>query len=526
MSRWTEYRGGQRRRVSHAYRREAAPSASPFIVNRNASLEEQAKQIRGRLQELGLGYSCLALYLSSRIDLLPAEFCREFAFTPDSSPPLSVSELQQTLEDEFSAGAKGTFAEFNPTPTHSTLLTHSYVAKLANGVQVIMTILRPECSALRSGPEVPQSFNKTIAQAYCGSAVDDAVFLDFFASLRRKCDFTAQRETLESMAYDGAGCEVSRSRRIYRELCTNRIITFEPLKGLSIEEVTRSGACNTDVLARTLCQAWLYQALRGNGFAVDPQPHNVTLVDNAVLFTTCEFLDLPPGAKENLWNYFMATMGDDPDKAARYLLREMWPSRRAKVDSETFRSKFRQSAYFGALEPILGTNSNALAQLIFQHWKTASEYGYAPKPHLLCFYRGMFSIARIAQRLSPLGDPLREGMEEVRGDRIMGQMTEMVDWRYWFQNSDKFATALVTLPRILDDALTRASAPNQSDPTLDERSRPKTRTASRTPDVMMILIFVAMLLLLQSSNVNPLMEKLGLLLVFLAGLIALRKLGD
>jgi len=509
--------------MSHAFRAESAPAAPRFSVNKNAPLGEQAREIRANLENLGLGYSCLALYLSSRIDILPAEFCREFAFAADVSPPLPASEVQHTLEEEISAASKGTIADFSPDPIRSTLLTHSYAARLANGEQVVMTILRPECSGLRGGPEIPPSFDKGIVQEFCGSRVNDAVFYDFFSSLRRKCDFIGQLDTQQLMVQDAGSCELLRTRRIYRELCTSRIFTSAQVDGLPIDEVSRNHACNTDVLARNLCHVWLHQVLQGSAFVVDPLPHNISLVENGTLFTGCDFVGLSATTKENLWNYFMATMVDDPDRAAMYLLREMEPPKRATLDSETFRSKFRQSAYFGALEPLLGTNSNTLPQLIFQHWKTALEYGYRPMPDLLCFYRGLFSIARIAQRLCPFGDPLREGVEETRSDRIMGQVKEIVDWRYWFQNSDKFANALVSLPKIMDEALTRASAPSQSAPTLDDRSQAK-RTSGT--DITIIFVFAMVLLVVQSASTNPLTEKLVLLLVLLAGLMALRKFGD
>jgi predicted unusual protein kinase regulating ubiquinone biosynthesis (AarF/ABC1/UbiB family) len=514
-----EYRK-QHRRMSHMFRRQPAPADSPFSVEGNISIAELATRARQILQELGPGYSCLALYLSSRIDLLPAEICREFALTPDSSPPPTF-EVQRTLEEEFHSSIKGFLAEFNPLPVQSTLLTHSYAAKLANGVPVVINVLRPECSALHDLSGLPASFNKAIVQEHCGSCVNDDVFLDFFVSLRRKCDFGSQMEALEWMAHGDTGCDVLCGRRIYRELCTSRIMIAAPVEGLPVDEAVRRQACNTDALARTLCHAWLYQALRGCALPVDPQNYNIILADNRVLFTGCDFITLPSGSKENLWNYLMATMADDPDKAAMCLLQEMWPAQRAKVDAETFRSKFRQSAYFGLLEPLLGRNTNALPQLIFQHWKTALEYGYAPKPHLLCFYRGLFSIARIAQKLSPFGDPLREGVEEARSDRIMEQMKDIVDWQYWFQNSEKFATALVTLPRIVDDALTRTSTP-KSGAANNDRPQPQATASGSTAIIMAIFVLCAVLFVSQLSNTHPAMQTFALVLVLLAGLMALR----
>lgn len=520
MHRWTSSRGEKHRRPGHAFVRDSK-AADPRIINTSLPPEEQAIRIRELFQRLGLGYSCLALYLSSRIDLLPAEFCREFALTPNASPTLPVDEVQRTLEQELGASLNRTLAEFNPVPVHSTLLTHSYAARLTSGVPVIMTFLRPECSALGRGPEPPPSFDKALVHECFSGKVSDEVLLDFFAGLRRKCDLTGQREVLELMAHESAGQEVLCSPRIYRELCTSRILTSKRVEGVFIGDLSHNHACNTDVLARNLCRAWLYQVLQGSAFAVDPQPQNISVVENAFLFTGCDFITLPSGTKENLWNYLLATMVDDPDKAAMYLLREMWPGRRTKVDAETFRSKFRQAAYFGVLEPLLGTNSNALAQLIFQHWKTALEYGYAPNPHLLCFYRGLFSIARTAHRLSAYGDPLREGMEEVRGNRIMGQVKEIVDWNYWFQRSDKFATAFVNLPKMLDDALTRASAPNPVNSAVENGSVGK-RTGG-TSDMTLIIVLAAVVLMSQSSSAGPGMERFLLLLALLVGLMALRK---
>jgi predicted unusual protein kinase regulating ubiquinone biosynthesis (AarF/ABC1/UbiB family) len=525
MRQLTDRRCGKPHRTSHVIRPEAPPPAAGTF-NGNASPEMRAKQARLLLEKLGMGYSCLALYLSSRVDLLPPEFCREFSLTSDSGPPLSASEIQQILEEELPSGLNGVFVQFDFAAVNSTLLTHSLTATLANGAAVEITILRPECRALKDGQPVPQSFDKAIVREYCGSEVTDAVLLDFFTCLRRRCNFTVLMDVMELISYDIAAQGIVLAPRIYRELSKERVMTLERLECTSMDEGLRSRVCNADVLSRRLCQAWLHQALCGNGFAVDLQPHHVAIRDEQVLFTGCDFVSLSSGTKENLWNYIMATMVDDPDKAAMHLLREMCPAQHRKVDAETFRSKFRQAAYFGALEPLLGTNSNALSQLIFQHWKTALEYGYQPKPHLLCFYRGLFSIARISRDLSPFGDPLREGVEEVRNDQIMRQMKDLMEWRYWFRNSDKFANAIVSLPKMIDDALQRASAANETWPEQDEAGGRQTKTGGSTSDMTTICALAAVLFVFRSSAASPLTEKAALLLLLLAGWLALKKFTD
>src|SRR5258708_19107241 len=92
MPGWTHHRPARPRRNS---------LFSDGSSNRPASPEQKARTLRLRLQELGPIHSCFALYLSSRVDVLPAEYCRELALTPDTAPPLAPLEVQRVLEHEI-----------------------------------------------------------------------------------------------------------------------------------------------------------------------------------------------------------------------------------------------------------------------------------------------------------------------------------------------------------------------------------------------------------------------------------------
>lgn len=526
MSRWADYRAGRHRRASHAAREEKS-GQEPTRLDDNAPPEIRAHQARMSLEQMGLGYSCLSLYLSSRIDLLDAEYCRELALTPDYALPLSTSETERIVAQELASQAPAAFLEFNYDPMQSTLLAQYHLAKLASGIPVAVVILRPEYYALQTSADVPASFNKALVRQICGPALTDETLVDFFGSLRRKVNFLRHAEVLEAMSSDKPFSDLLSVPRVYRELSTTRLMALEPVQGTLLEKAVQSGHCNTDLLARRVCQVWLQQALCGQGFPVDPQPHNVFITDdNRILFTGCDLTALPSSIRDNLWNYLMATVVDDPDRATLYLLREMYPLPGRHVDGQHFRSNFRQAAYFGALAPVLGTNSNALSQLIFQHWKTALEHGQSPKPSLLCFYRGLFAIARIAHRLSPVGDPMREGIEEVRAGKTVEQVREIADWRYWYQNSDKFATAFINLPKIMDDVLTGASAPNQVNPGVDTQEAHPPGTRSTLSAVTILLILTVMLFVTRTQPSGPLTEKFALLLLFLAGLMAFKDFVD
>jgi predicted unusual protein kinase regulating ubiquinone biosynthesis (AarF/ABC1/UbiB family) len=179
-------------------------------------------------------------------------------------------------------------------------------------------------------------------------------------------------------------------------------MVLEYLEGWSLDQFLRALPYSAGLAASRICQGWLHQGFFGNCYPVDPQERNVLIRSNhQIFFRDCDLAALPKTAKENLWNYLTAVATDDPDTAAFHLLSEMSTLPHTRVDPEAFRSSFRQAACFGVLEPILGTNSNSLSQLVFQQWKTALEHGYIPRPHLLSLTAVCFPSPELAARYLP-----------------------------------------------------------------------------------------------------------------------------
>jgi predicted unusual protein kinase regulating ubiquinone biosynthesis (AarF/ABC1/UbiB family) len=513
MRRWTHHRTGKAR--GHA-----ATAGTTAIPGKHLAVEQHARRVRLRLQELGPAHSCFALYLASRLDVLPAEYCREFALTLDSSQVLSTVHVQEILAQELGAQLDRAFAEFNFIPFQSTLIDQGHYARLRSGDAVAVMLLRPFWYELQH-KSTTEILNVAEIENLCGALLPFELMTDFTQSLKRKTDLALARKAMGLMARDGVNSELLFVPKVFPELSTGRLLTMELPEGPSLPLQYAGGIAG--VLARRICQVWLQQAVQGRCFPVDVQMHNLYLgQENRVSFLNCEFVGLPGSARENLLKYLSALMGNDPDTAALYLLREMSlrdPGR--KIDPELLRTHFRQAAYFGMLEPVLGTDSNALAQLIFQHWKTAVDHGYMPLPHLLCFYRGLFSVAKMANQLSPTSDALREGLEEFQTGNVFGQMRELMDWRYWYENADKFAAAMAHLPGTVDDALNHAAALPPDHLTQQPSSRETKDAGTSAGDF--IILMVLLILILQPPAVPGWSGTITPLVLMLAGVLMLTK---
>jgi predicted unusual protein kinase regulating ubiquinone biosynthesis (AarF/ABC1/UbiB family) len=515
MRRWTRHRTGKA-----GQRRYAAPADTAAIPGKHLAVEQHAKRVRIRLQELGPAHSCFALYLASRLDVLPAEYCRELALTPDSSQTFSPSHVHGILGQELGAQFGRAFVEFDVIPFQSTLISQSHYARLRTGDAVTVMLLHPCWHELKNKPPT-EILDIAEIENLCGELLSFEVITDFTQSLKRKIDLALAREAMELMARDSITSELLFLPRVFPELSTGRVLTIELPQGPSLPLQYSGGIAG--ILARRICHLWLQQAVQGRCFPVDLQMHNIYLgQENRISFLNCEFVGLPSSTRENLSRYLGALMGNDPDTAATYLLREMSPRGPSqKVDPELFRTHFRQAAYFGVLEPVLGTDSNALAQLVFQHWKTALDHGYIPLPHLLCFYRGLFSVAKIAKQLSPASDALHEGLEEFQTANVFGQIRELMDWRYWYENADKFAAAMAQLPRTVDEALNHATALPLENVTQQSSSGEIADAGPSARDF--IILFVLLILILQLPAAPGWAGKLAPLVLMLGGIFVLMK---
>jgi len=517
MPNWSHHLNGKHRN----HRRNEGGSGAGNTNSLPAEIE--ARRIRLLLQELGPAHCCLGLYLASRIDVLPAEFCREFALIPDTALPLTAEEVHTILMRELGGRVTAALAEFEDMPCETRLLFQCHRARLRTGAPVAVVVLRPWCAVFQQPLEPSQVIDTDSLAEYCGEWMSAGLLTDFINSMQRKTDFTIARNAMDLMVRDASSCELLLSHKSYAELSTKQLMVFEPSEAHPLDYILQRQVNSSTALGQLLCQAWLQQALYGRCFPVDPQLHNVLISDKQVAFINCDLAGLPKSAKENLRGYFNAMLADDPDRAAKHLLLEMVP-RKSRVDPDAFRTNFRQTAYFGMLEPVLGTDSNALAQIAFQHWKIALDNGYFPKNHLLCFYRGLFSIARITRLIAPEGDPLRVGMEELRSAKSLNQIREIMDVRYWYQNMDKFAAAMVNLPRTFDDALSRTSS-RPSAPLAQTSWEPAGARREKFSVNAIVLLLLAVLVMQLRTNQTE-TGRLMLVALMLAGLFLLRGADD
>lgn len=103
----------------------------------------RGERIRKALEDLGPVFIKFGQMLSTRRDLLADDIADELELLQDAVPPFSGESAQAIIEKAFGESVTEIFAEFDINPLASASVAQVHAAKMKNGSQVIVKVLRP-----------------------------------------------------------------------------------------------------------------------------------------------------------------------------------------------------------------------------------------------------------------------------------------------------------------------------------------------------------------------------------------------
>ena len=258
-----------------------------------ASLEEEAgvegdarakaKAFKERLVELGPAYIKLGQVLSTRPDLLPKPYIEELTHLQDDVPPMSLQDVENTIEEELHARISKLFASFEPDPLGSASLGQVHAAELRDGRSVVVKVQRPN---LRQQLAEDIEFFRELAtflteHTSAGSRIDlIGVVQQVERALVDELDYRTEARNAASFRKDLAGFPHILIPRVIDAYTTHKVLTTERIKGVKIDEIPPISRIEYDFsdLAEEFAHAYLKQITDSGHFHADPHPGNVFIV--------------------------------------------------------------------------------------------------------------------------------------------------------------------------------------------------------------------------------------------------------
>jgi ubiquinone biosynthesis protein len=493
--------------------------------------EPPVRRLRALLPELGPVFSAFGRYLSSRPDLLPEADCQELAGVAGGVLPLEPAQVYGLLQ-ELGRPLPEVFASFEAQPLVANLVFQDHRAQLAGGEPVVVRLARPGAAELIARdldllPLLAAAFTpEGGACPWMAGAVED-----FAVTLAAAGDLPRQAAALVALREDGANAANSKlglcAPRLLPALSTSGLLVFEDLDGPTLDAFVPpdplAAQPQAGELTARLCQVWLHQVCFGQVFPSDFAGGDLRILpDGRIAWTGTVFATLPGAAKESLWEYLLATLAHDPERASAALSRELEGG--PIDDPKRLQNRLRQLVPFrdggwGARDDFAG--------YLFLHWRCATAEGYRPRPYLIPFYRGVARLAAKVRPLAPAADPLRDGLERERLAAGMNDMLRLLDRQEMKDLLGAYAGAFLAMPQRLNELMTllsegRASLKIEVIEPPHERQRKDSSTASLVALLAIVAVVLLARHLASASSFGPWVERIAAVLLVALGIFLFR----
>ena len=259
-----------------------------FDGSEESSADERrrrARHLREALEELGPTFSKLGQVLSTRPDLLPAEYIEELESLQDHVPPMAEQEVVSVMEHELGVPWEDVFGSIDPTPLAAGTIGQVHRATLVSGERVVVKVQRPSAAGeIERDLSLLQSFAEQVAKRPVLRKVIDveAVFRQLSESLRRELDFFQEASNIEKMRELLAGYDRLDVPAVHRDLSTSRLLVMQEIQGTPIGQAP-VGRARTEA-ARQLLESYYRQIVSEGFFHADPHPGNLMWWQDKIYF--------------------------------------------------------------------------------------------------------------------------------------------------------------------------------------------------------------------------------------------------
>lgn len=224
--------------------------------------------------------------LGARRDLLPPRAAAELARLQDSTSSVPRSKYKKWIRESLGGPPETWFAEFDRLPMASASIAQVHRARLYDGTEVAVKIRRPGIeNAIYDDQRACRLLAACIEKLPGWRPVPMRAIMDEFGSvIEGQLDFVREADSCERMRANLASLGYVVLPRIYRQYCSQRVLTMEYLEGLAHTDEVAAWSCEERRLAAVRSVHAVYTMTFVHGFLHgDLHPGNVFFRKGGVL---------------------------------------------------------------------------------------------------------------------------------------------------------------------------------------------------------------------------------------------------
>ena len=375
-----------------------------------------ARSLRLALEDGGVTFVKLGQILSTRRDLLPAEFISELSRLQDDAPQVPWPQIERALRSELGAGVDDVFGTFDRDAIAAASIAQVHAATLTTGDRVVVKVRRPDVTGIveRDLDIVIRLAARLQRSTNWGRAVG-AVELShgFAAALREELDLRIEARNMTSVATasaarDGDGVRIPVA---HQPLCGETVLVMERLDGRPLAAADAGMPPEQRAtLARSLLDSLLCQVMLDGTFHADPHPGNILLLTDGQLglldFGSVGRIDA--GLRSALQRLLLALDRGDPAGLTDALLDVV--ERPEDLDEPRLE---RALGRFVARHVAAGITPDV--RMFTDLFRIVADYGLAVPPEIAAVFRALATMEGSLTQLAPGFDIVAEARRFAAG---------------------------------------------------------------------------------------------------------------
>ena len=247
-----------------------------------------AHRVRLALEELGPTFIKLGQLLSTRPDLLPAEFIVELELLQDNVSPENYPRIREEIKLQLGAYPEDIFERFDTEPIAAASIAQVHRALTKEGVEVVVKVRRPEIvKTIQTELEILSDLAKLARGRFAGVEAFDPqrMVRELAHAINKETDLANERRNQQRFGRNFADDPAIHVPQVLEQYCSEGILTMEYIDGIKpslLDKLTAAGM-DLKLIAQRGADFVLKQVFDYGFFHTDPHPGNFLVMADNVL---------------------------------------------------------------------------------------------------------------------------------------------------------------------------------------------------------------------------------------------------
>ena len=393
-------------------------------------VQARAEAFATQLKTMGPTYVKFGQLLSTRPDIVPAEYILALESLQDDLEPFSFAEVEKTIEEELGVRISKAFETLESTPLAAASLGQVHRAVLRDGREVVVKVQRPNVREqvrkdLEVFTDIAHELEKhtDIGRKMNLVGAIEQVRLVMFSEL----NYLQEARNAETLRRNLADFPQIYIPQVVEDLTSQRVLTTELVRGRKVSKLTPLSLIegNYAELASVLTRAYLKQICVDGVWHSDPHPGNVFVRDNPEVEETSPQLVL-------LDFGMVSRISDEMQDEVIKLLLSISSNRGQEVSDAVVRlcevqERFDSVKFTREISSVIAAVHDASAkdintgQLIFTLINIANNNDLKAPPELTMLGKTLLHLDAITRKLDEDYDPqkvIREYAEQLMTQKL------------------------------------------------------------------------------------------------------------